>query len=217
MYLTAQPDWKTSQQVLKEAGKRGSNVHDGTELLEQGRTLLRDSYTLEEWQMLECFVRWYQEHEPKIIQSEVSVVSDKLKTGGTIDRVYDINGEIILLDIKTSGAIYENYWAQTGAYAKIFEENKNNPLIDKTAILRLAPRKKSGYEYVTHGVKDFKEDFKIFEATKKLWNHINPDAKPKILEVPETLSLSIITKEEEDQLTYEKRLEEAEQADRNEE
>ena len=186
-YLTAQVSWESSQEILKAAGRRGQNVHRGTERLEEGETLYRENFTLEEWMMLIGFVTWWKEYQPKLIKKEYSVVSDKLKTGGTIDRIYEIRGQNVLLDIKTSSSIYENYWIQTAAYVKLL--GKKDPKIDLTAILRLAPRKKCGYEYCVRDQEQFEEDYKIFEATKKTWDYLNPDAKPKLLEVPATLCL----------------------------
>jgi hypothetical protein len=188
-YLTAQVSWESSQEILKTAAKRGTNVHKGTELLEEGVVLSREFYTLEEWQMLEGFVKWWREYNPILIHKELGIVSDKIKTGGTIDRIYSIDGSLVLLDIKTSGAIHDNYWVQVAAYVKLFEE-KHKEKIDYVAILRLAPRKKSGYEYVIKTKEDFQRDFKIFKASQETWNYINPKAQPKLLEVPLTLSLN---------------------------
>ncbi len=194
-YLTAQSSWESSQEILNNAGKRGTNVHKASEALERGETLLREHFTLEEWEMLMGFVAWYEEYQPKIIHIEESVVSDKLKTGGTIDRIYDIDGVITLLDIKTSSAIYGNYWIQVSAYAHM-AETVLKIKIDQTAILRVTDRKKSRFEYKTHDQNEWKEDFKIFKPIQAIWNHMNPKAGPKILEVPTTLTLDLHEKKD---------------------
>src|SRR3990167_10384519 len=87
-YLTAQTSWESSQEALKKAGQRGTNVHQATELLDRGFTLSREGYSLEEWQMLIGFVNWYKIYKPKLLFMEKRVVSDNIGTGGTIDRIY---------------------------------------------------------------------------------------------------------------------------------
>ena len=188
-YLTAQTSWESSQESLKEAGKRGTNVHKGSEILEMGGTLQRGIYTVQEWQMLIGFVAWHQKHKPTLEHIEEGLVSDKLKTGGTPDRVYKIDGVRVLWDLKTSGAIYDNYWAQVAIYAELYEEKHKGKKVDNVAILRVTDRKKSGYEYVTRTRKEWKQDLKIFKATQMLWNYTNPKAQPKLLELPDQLSL----------------------------
>jgi CRISPR/Cas system-associated exonuclease Cas4 (RecB family) len=189
-YLAAQSSWESSQQILQDAGKRGTRVHQATQFLEEGSELLRDSYSLDEWEMLMGFVSWYQGAKPETIAVEYPLVSDKLKTGGTIDRVYMIDGKRTILDIKTSGAIYGNYWVQAATYAEMYEQATKTK-VDQTAILRLTDRKKSRYEYKTMDRDEWKKEFKVFKAIQDIWNHLNPNAGPKILEIPLTLSLGV--------------------------
>jgi len=187
-YLANLSSYEESQTILKDAGRRGTNVHEGTELLERGETLHRDNYTLEEWQMLEGFVKWWKKYQPEVLAVERSLCSDKLKTGGTIDRVYIINGVLTILDIKTSSAIHDNYWAQTAAYDALWFEHEKQR-VEQTAILRLAPKRKEGYEYVCHSRKEIDKDFKVFKSVYTVWEYLNPKAGPKLLDVPTELSL----------------------------
>ncbi len=189
-YLANQQSYETSQEILKAAGLRGTNVHSGTELLEQGNVLLRESYTLEEWKHLETFVKWHKKYHPELIALEQSVVSDTLKTGGTIDRIYMIDGVRTLLDIKTSSAIHPNYWVQVAAYVMLWEEDHpTEPRIEQVAILRTGSRHKDGYEFVIEDRDTIDKNFQIFQCTQMIWTHLNPKAKPAIVEVPDTLSL----------------------------
>ena len=187
MYLAGQASWESSQANLKQAGERGKKIHTATELLEKGETLERTYYTLEEWEMLMGFVAWHREYKPELVDMEYQMVSDKYKTGGTLDRVYRINGILELLDIKTSGSIYDSYWLQVAAYAKMYEAKKKLK-IDRVSILRLTDRRKSRYEYVVQS--EWKPYFDMFLNQQETWNFLNPNAKgPKVIEVPETLSI----------------------------
>lgn len=188
-YLADLSSAEEGKEKLEAAGKRGTNVHEGTELLELGKTLHRSGYTLDEWQLFESFINWHHEYNPEVVAIEKSLVSDKLKTGGTIDRVYRIDGVLTLLDIKTSGAIYDSYWCQTSCYAKLWEEHTGEK-IEQTAILRLSNKlKKTGYQYVLHNQEQIKEDFKVFQAVHTIWNYENEGKQPKIVEVPDELTL----------------------------
>lgn len=190
-YLANQQSWESSQEILKAAGTRGTRVHEGTELLENGHVLKRDMYSLEEWQMLVGFVKWHEKYQPKAEAIELSLVSDKLKTGGTIDRVYIIDGVRTILDIKTSSAIHDSYWAQTSVYEALWAERYKDKPVEQTAILRLAPKRKDGYEYSIHTKEMLKDDISSFRASQVLWDYLNPNAQPKLLEVPEELTLCI--------------------------
>lgn len=188
-YLVSQNSWEESQETLNKAGARGTLIHKATEDLERGETLQRDFYSLDVWQALMGFCNWHQKFSPKMIYTEESLVSDKLKTGGTVDRVYEIDGEYMVLDIKSSNAIHDNYYIQTSVYAKMIEE-KFKITISKTAILRITGRRKEGYEYKIHERDEWQEDFKLFKPLQDIWNHMNPNAGPKELEVPTTLTIN---------------------------
>lgn len=192
-YLAELDSWEESREILKSAGKRGTNVHNATEELEKGEVLQRTSFTAEEWKMLEGFVRFYLDNNPEPIAIEQSVISDKIQTGGTIDRVYVLDGIVTLLDIKTSSAIHDNYWVQTATYRHMWEENKNNPRIERTAILRLVPRMKKGYELKFHDIDEMNEDFEVWKAVRTIYNYRNPKAGPKLVDIPDTLSLKTTT------------------------
>ena len=187
-YLTEQASWESAQETLEEAGRRGTNVHFGTELLEQGQILHQESYKINEWQRLIGFVNWYNANKPELIKSEYKVVSDKYKTGGTIDRIYKIGEQYTILDIKTGKKVYKNYWLQVAAYEKLISETKKFPKIDFLSILRLTPLRKEYYEYVV--LDNWVENWEAFKACRVIWNLENgKDAKPKILTLSKTLKL----------------------------
>ena len=177
-YLANQESYESSREILKAAGIRGTNVHDATERLENGSILKRSEFTDEEWKMLIGFINFHKDLAPQVIMTERSFVSDTLKTGGTIDRIYKIDGEYVILDIKTSKAIYNNYWLQIATYYHIYMELKDSigmgDIVPKrTAILRLAPGKKSGYELVYHDMEEIIADYEAFQALYNVWKYDN--------------------------------------------
>jgi hypothetical protein len=58
------------------------------------------------WQMFLRFVDFWEEFSPKLIETEVHLFSDELKVAGTCDLIVEINGELWLLDIKTSNQMH---------------------------------------------------------------------------------------------------------------
>ena len=193
-YLANQESWESSQDTLKKAGERGTRVHDASEQLERGEALHREAFNLDEWQLLTGFVAWHQKYKPKAILIEKGLVSDNLRTGGTVDRLYEIDDEdfgrmVVVFDLKTSKAIHDSYWLQTAVYRELIIEAKI-AIPTHTAILRLANNRKLGYEYQIREIEDIENDFKAFESVQAVWNYQNPKASgPKIIEVPDILKL----------------------------
>lgn len=188
-YLAGQDSWESSQEILKAAGERGSRVHKATERLEEGEVLKRADFTLEEWRMLEGFIAWHKDHKPILLKKEFILKSKSLRTGGTVDRLYQIGDDIVILDIKTSGAIYDSYWCQVAAYAYMHLEEFQDTKVDNVSILRLAPRTKIGYEYKTRHLTETMEDLFAFNACRELYDHSVKKVSPKEIEVPLTLAI----------------------------
>lgn len=191
-YLANQPSWEDSQRTLKAAGERGTKVHQGAELLERGQALQRDQFSLQEWRMLMGFVAWHLEYKPRAIAIERRLVSDSYRTGGTVDRVYDmeIDGErvVVVVDLKTSKAIHDSHWIQTAVYRQLaMAERLAVPT--HVAILRLTDKGKKGYEFKVEGAEEADRLFKAFESAQAIWEHTRPGAGPVEIEVPAILTL----------------------------
>ncbi len=52
----------------------------------------------------------------------MNVISELMGYAGTLDRIINLNGKRILVDIKTSNAIYDSYWLQLAAYRRLLVE-----------------------------------------------------------------------------------------------
>jgi len=59
-------------------------------------------------------------HELECVHSEIPVVHEELEYGGTLDWVGKINGEMVLLDFKTSNNIYLSHRIQQAAYMELY-------------------------------------------------------------------------------------------------
>lgn len=181
-----------SDNIRDEAGRRGSRVHQMTEAYDNGETVsLIDeqgniNIKVSEWNMFEKYVEFRTRFPFEIIKNEFTLISPGLGFAGTVDRVIELDGKVILVDIKTSNAIYDSYWLQIVSYKKLLEEIDIK--VDDVGILWLNAKTRTegkkgdyqgpGYQLVLHGG-DTKKEWELFLATKKLWDAQNGAMKPK--------------------------------------
>lgn len=175
-----------SDEIRDEAGRKGSRVHAMTERYDKGEevSLLTEDgeigMSLTEWAMFERYVEFRERFKPTILDIEMNMVSSKLGYAGTLDRIIELNGKTILLDIKTSGAVYPHYWLQLAAYERLVTEAKGYNPFDATAILWLnAKTKTAGKGDAIQGAGwqllfDPNEDghsYQTFQNVFALWKH----------------------------------------------
>ena len=69
-----------------------------------------------------AFLEWAAQTQLKATETEVSMISEKHKYGGTMDALL-ISGKRSVGDWKSSNALYPEYLVQIAAYGKLWEEN----------------------------------------------------------------------------------------------
>jgi hypothetical protein len=179
--------------IRDEAGRRGSIVHELTERYDEGHEISIMSengfpkFKMSEWSMFERYVEFCNQHNPIIDMMEAHMVSEKLGYAGTLDRVINLNGKTMLIDIKTSNSIYPSYWLQLAAYNELLKEI--GVKVDSFGILWLNAKTRTegkkgaiqgiGWQLVTKDNLD--EELKLFNTTKTLWNALNADILPRRL------------------------------------
>lgn len=197
----ADKGWDEAETIKKSAGDKGSKVHKAIEDLIKGKELcITDKYyneTLdkeeelnpEEWNCIRTFKDWCDEMKPKFILTEQSAINEKIGYGGTIDCVCDINGQIYLIDFKTSQNIWKEYELQVSSYKGLL------PCIDKTkdidlnfvklAILQVGyNRNKNGYKFT-----EIEDKFDLFLNAKAIWNEEVSNKEPKQKDYPIKIKL----------------------------
>lgn len=212
-----------ADEILKKAGEQGSNVHALIDNYLQGFPVswLDDNgkmlYTLNEWQMFTKFVEFWTTFKPEKIVHEFGIVDDVLKFGGTIDFVGKINGEMWLIDWKTSNYIHKTYELQIAAYATIWNRLNPSHEIKRTGILWLnsatrgADKKGKNIQGEGWQLKEFdrhySEAFELFKHTQAIWNEENPNYKPKNLIYKTTFALNDIIVDVDSEVITPKQLE----------
>lgn len=76
-----------------------------------------------------AFLEWANQTQLKITHSELPLVSEKHRFGGTFDAIL-VQGRRAMGDWKSSNAIYPEYLAQVAAYGILWDENFPDEKID---------------------------------------------------------------------------------------
>ncbi|MHC4507262.1 MAG: hypothetical protein ACYTFI_28670 [Planctomycetota bacterium] len=87
----------------------------------------------------QAFKLWLEATEITILKTEIVLVSEEHRFGGTPDALGELaHGGYALLDWKTSNRIYADYLIQLACYARLLEENKVVPRpVERFHLLRV--------------------------------------------------------------------------------
>lgn len=128
----------------------------------------------------EAFRTWRAQVKLEIIATEVPLVSEAHKFGGTFDALARINGKLRLLDWKTSNGVYGDYIAQVAAYRELVREHASkfgDEPIDGAELLRFGKEFADFHDHyypsevLDHGWRFFqlcREAFDIDKIIKKV-------------------------------------------------
>ena len=180
--------------IVKKASEEGTQVHEMIEAYLNGEELKflehgRPMYAPNIWQMFLRFVDFWEEYKPTLIEAEIHLFSDKLKIAGTCDMVCEINGELWIIDFKTSNHLQTTYDLQTAIYAKCFEECFGKK-VDRTGVLWLKSSKRrakkdkiqgKGWE-MYESPRTQEDNLNIYRAVRTLFDIENPNHKPAFTE-----------------------------------
>ena len=157
---------------LKKAGDTGTSLHGFGEL-----HILGKEYSLpEDPTVRHCFnqfLEWWDNLTCEVIWTEKKYTSKKLNVGGCPDLLVKKDGKYILVDLKTSKAIYSDMVIQMSCYAEIIRENDGIE-IDRAVIVRFPKDnddteiRKFSKDELAVGLKQFKILRKAFDLDKDL-------------------------------------------------
>jgi hypothetical protein len=86
---------------------------------------------------LDAFLAWRDMNRVEILVTELPLVSDRFRFGGTLDALGTVDGELSLLDWKTGNRIYPEFIAQVAAYRQLWEEHNPDQPIKSLHLLRV--------------------------------------------------------------------------------
>jgi len=167
-------DGKTLEQARAPAATAGTMAHDLVEAHINTRPLpdlsgdpeiiakARAAY--------ETFLKWMDGNKITIRHTEVSLVSETHKYGGRLDAVGLNNNELVLLDWKTSNAVYADYILQLAGYKVLWEENYPEHLL--IGGFHLARFAKEEGDFSHHYFPRLDAEVECFLAMRKLYDQV---------------------------------------------
>jgi len=193
-----------SEIIVRKAANEGTQVHEAIEayLLGEEITWLNEygeaKYSMDVWKNILKFDEFWKQTKPILIESEIHLFSDESKIAGTCDLVLEIDGEIWILDIKTSNSLHTSQDLQIAAYAKMWNETFEEKVV-RAGILWLKSSKrgpdKSGKKIQGKGweiyesFRSLEENWSFFQKILDLYHLENPDAKPAFESFPLSIKL----------------------------
>ena len=126
----------SSYPIPSQYAERGTEIHELTELVDQGK-FLPEFASDEVYPYISSYEQFLDEHEVNILGSESMVFSELHFYAGIYDRLCELDGDLVLVDIKTGG---KERWhrVQLGMYLEGLKDSRDVSKI-KTADLYLTP------------------------------------------------------------------------------
>lgn len=191
-----------SNYIVQKSADEGTQVHEMIEqylLGEKIKFLKNDipQYPINVWNMFQRFVEFWDTYKPELLKTEIHLFSDELKVAGTCDLVCKIDGEIWIIDFKTSNQLNNAYYLQTAIYRKCYEECFNIK-VKNSAVLWLKSSKRKfnkekmwgkGWE-ISLSPRKYEDDLRIFKNLLEIFKVENPYDKPKFTHFKNSYVLS---------------------------
>lgn len=149
-----------AEQRLLEAAALGTGVHKALEAKLAGEEPVVTGTTRP---YIGGFDRWVDKKKPEIIASEIFVVSARHKYAGTTDLICRVDGQLWLVDFKTSKSYHDTMGLQLAAYRQAWWEMTGE--MPKTAILKLTDKTQKGWQW-----REYKEPIGVFLGVKKYFD-----------------------------------------------
>lgn len=120
-------DGKTLDEARAPAATAGTIAHAMVEARLRGKSYVAGpdiaSEIIEAAQTsFQAYLRWESMNKVDFKYAEVSLVSERHQYGGQLDAIGIIGDELVLIDWKTSNAIYADYLIQLAAYSILWIE-----------------------------------------------------------------------------------------------
>jgi hypothetical protein len=116
---------KDYRQVRDDAASAGTLVHEAAEAWKHGREPIfigpQDVVT-KAHRGYSAFLEWTQQTRLRIEETEVSLVSEEHRFGGTFDALL-VGDKRVMADFKTASAVYPEHLMQISAYRALWEEH----------------------------------------------------------------------------------------------
>lgn len=128
-----QESFEAAEAIKSKSADEGTLMHDTVEAILQGQ---RPAIPENIKPAVGALFNFLEHNRVLAHGVEEKVLSKKHRYCGTLDVLADINGQIGVLDIKTSFAVFKDYGIQTAAYAEALSENQSPTLLAPLEVAR---------------------------------------------------------------------------------
>jgi len=185
-----------AERIKKEAGTKGDRVHQATEDIDKGLEIkIDDNYpnketgemeelTADEIEAIMSYRDYIDVARPELVANEMTVFGKNY--AGTLDRIFRIDGQIWIIELKASKSIWKDMILQISSYSHAEIDYKALGIADeewknrKLAILQIGYSKNKNRYKLT----EVEDRYDLFEIAYRVWAEENPDAKPKQRDFP---------------------------------
>jgi hypothetical protein len=160
--------------VVQRAADSGTIAHDMIEAAILGKEYISPADTppdvlAKAANAYAQFLEWREQTGIQIVATEKAYVSEILQFGGTVDAIgKDARGRIVLLDWKTSGAVYADMLIQLGAYSLLLEECAPEYTPQGFHLLRVAKENADFAHHFYGELEDAKQQFRLMRQAYEI-------------------------------------------------
>ena len=173
-----------ADRYMRERADIGSKVHAACETYLNarggiGKTMIlhREMFNIgsDASMMYDGFLKWLEKTEPHTLATEKFVYSTRHGYAGSADYVCEIDGELWIIDFKTSKSLHDAMGLQLAAYRQAYQEMTGRRA--RTAILKLTTKTQKGWQF-----KEYNEPIKPFLGLKAFfdWEIKKNPPKPQV-------------------------------------
>lgn len=172
---------------------------------------LKEPFSKKEDKMVKGFMKFWEDFKVELVENELTVYSKKFGFAGTLDFVGYIHvpqrvknsaevkksakntpihyrKQLVLLDFKTGKGLYDEYDLQIASYWQAYHEGSKARKQMKIGLLQLGVNK-CGYKLKI--VEKPRNKFLDFLAIKKVWDMVNPEAKPDMYQFADSYIIKL--------------------------
>jgi hypothetical protein len=177
--------------IANKAANEGTQVHNAVEAFLNGEEITwidefgNAKYNLDVWRMILRFAEFWNTHKPELVATEYHLFSDEHEYAGTADFIVKFQGNLWLMDLKTSNSLHTSYDLQLAAYATAWNETHNEKITHTGILWVKASTRGEGKGDAIQGkgwqlktISDIETNFKMFKNIQEIYKLENPDHKP---------------------------------------
>jgi len=162
------PDPGSLYAVTDDAANIGTIVHGLVDDDIHGRPYSLDNQDPRVLSAFEAYTKWKNQSGALIVATEMPLISTTHRFGGTPDAIASIEGQLCLLDWKTSNSIYTDHLVQLAAYRALWNENNSQqPLTGGSHLLRFS---KEGGDFTHHYFADLSDAWEQFLLFRRAYD-----------------------------------------------